>query len=105
MIMTPSNLMESLNNPYRCPPNAISPAAGRGRWRRQKQLIAASLAAALLLLRVSRALGDENDAGYRKSYYLEDDDRIRVSTDLWQFDVGVNDHVRVDGNVVVDAIS
>ncbi len=56
-------------------------------------------------MRISRVLGAEDDIGYRKSYYQEDDNRIKVSTDLWQFDYGLKDNVRVSGEVVVDAIS
>ena len=72
-------------------------------WPRSRLL--ALLFAAMLLLRANRAAGQENDAGYRKSYYLEDDNRIHVSMDTWLFDVGLNEHVRVAGTVVVDAIS
>lgn len=77
----------------------------RRRNRRRARLIALTVAVLLPLLRIQRIFGDESDIGYRKSYYLEDDNRIKVSTDTWQFDVGLNDHVRVTGDVVVDAIS
>ena len=63
------------------------------------------LALVLVLMRVSRALGQENEVGYRKSYYLEDDNRIKVTTDTVQFDVGVMPSVRLSGDVVIDAIS
>jgi Protein of unknown function (DUF3570) len=63
------------------------------------------VALVLPLMRISRSLGDESDIGYRKSYYQEDDNRIHVSTDTWQFDVKMNDTVRFSGDVVVDAIS
>ncbi len=43
--------------------------------------------------------------GYRKSYYQEDDNRINVTTDTLQFDVGLRDNVRLNGDVVIDAIS
>jgi hypothetical protein len=72
---------------------------------RRTRLIAVTMALTLPLLRVSRALGAEDEVGYRKSYYQEDDNRIKVSTDVWQFDVGLKDNVRVSGEVVVDAIS
>ena len=71
------------------------------RGARRKKLLALSLALTLPLLRVSRALGAEDEVGYRKSYYQEDDNRISVSTDVWRFDVGLKDNVRVEGEVVV----
>ena len=75
-------------------------------WTQQRSsLITLTVALALPLLRVGRAFGAEDEAGYRKSYYQEDDNRIHVSTDTWRFDVGLKDHVRVSGEVVVDAIS
>lgn len=79
---------------------AIS-SADRRRHHQRARLLAVTLAVMLIL----RAKGDENEVGYRKSYYLEDDNRIHVSTDTWQFDAGLNDNVRVTGDVVVDAIS
>jgi hypothetical protein len=75
----------------------------RNPWR--TRLIILALAAILLLPPLHLAFGDENDVGYRKSYYQEDDNRIHVSTDTWQYNVGLNDQVRVTGDVVVDAIS
>ena len=77
----------------------------RRRDQRRARMIALTVAVMLPLLRINRAVGDESEIGYRKSYYQEDDNRIHVSTDTWQFDVGLNDHVRLSGNVVVDAIS
>jgi len=68
-------------------------------------MLALSLASILPLLRVSRAVGDEDEVGYRKSYYQEDDNRIHVSTDVWRFDVGLKDNIRASGEVVMDAIS
>ena len=82
----------------------ISQVRHRPKHRRAR-LIALTVAVMLPLLRINRVFGDESEIGYRKSYYLEDDNRIKVSTDTWQFDVGLNDHVRVTGDVVVDAIS
>ncbi len=80
-------------------PAAISPA----RWHSRS--VAIALALALVLARVNRACGDENDLGYRKSFYREDNGRINVNTDTWQYNVGVQDNVRLSGNVVMDAIS
>ncbi len=77
----------------------------RPQVQRRTQLISVILALVLLLMRVSRALGQENEVGYRKSYYVEDDNRIKVTTDTVQFDVGVMPSVRLSGNVVTDAIS
>jgi hypothetical protein len=76
------------------------------RWpQRRTQLISMSVALALPLMRAGRAFGEEDEVGYRKSYYKEDDNRIQVSTDTWRFDVGLKDNIRVEGDVVVDAIS
>lgn len=77
----------------------------RSSGRRRVRMIATGLAIALPLMRISRAWGQEDDAGYRKSFYQEDDNRIKVNTDLWQFDVGLLNNIRLSGNVVVDAIS
>ena len=67
--------------------------------------MAMSVALTLPLLRISRALGQEDEIGYRRSYYQEDDNRISVTTDVVQFDVGLKDNVRLTGNFVIDAIS
>jgi len=67
--------------------------------------MALSVALTLPLLRVSRALGQEDDVGYRRSYYQEDDNRMKVTTDTAQFDVSLMDNVRLSGDVVIDAIS
>ena len=79
--------------------------ANFNRTQQRSSLIALTVALALALLRVGRVFGAEDEVGYRKSYYQEDDNRIHVSTDIWRFDVGLKDHVRVSGEVVVDAIS
>jgi hypothetical protein len=81
-------------------------SARRRRWSPWRmRWLAATVGAGLLLLRGNRAAGAEDDVGYRKSYYREDDSRIKVSTDVWQFDVGLRDDIRFNGEVVVDAIS
>jgi hypothetical protein len=67
--------------------------------------MALTLALSLLLLKAGRVLADEDDVGYRKSYYKEDDGRMSVTTDVWQFNVGLHDNIRVNGDVVFDAIS
>jgi len=106
----------------RNPAHSLPPPA---RLRRTR-LVAVTLAFSLLLLRINRVLagdsatqtnstewvmtrlrdlGDDSEVGYRKAYYQEDDNRIHVSTDTWQFDVGLGDTVRAVGDVVVDAIS
>lgn len=67
---------------------------------------ALALALILPLLRVSRVLGQaEDEAGYRRSYYQEDNNRINVTTDTVQFDVGILSNVRLIGSGVLDAIS
>ena len=80
-------------------------ALKRHALQRRSQLASISLALLLPLLRVGRVLGAEDEVGYRKSYYREGDNRISVSTDVWRFDVGLKEAVRVSGEVVVDAIS
>ena len=75
------------------------------RSRRRSRTLALTVAIVLPLLKISRALSEEDDVGYRKAYYREDDSRIRVSTDTWQFNAGIKDNIRVSGEVVVDAIS
>ncbi len=82
----------------------FSPAR-RLRVPRRAQWMAVSMALILPLLRVNRSFGQEDVAGYRKSYYQEDDNRISVTTDTVQFDVGLRDNLRVNGDVVIDAIS
>jgi hypothetical protein len=59
----------------------------------------------LLLWRVSRAGAQEDQAGFRQEWYREDDDRVRVNTQSFLFDVGLSSKVRLNGNVVLDAIS
>ncbi len=84
------------------------PVATTNRQRpgpRRKQLLALTVAIALPLMKISRALGEENDVGYRKGYYREDDGRMRISTDTWQFNLGIKDNIRVNGEVIVDGIS
>lgn len=77
----------------------------RLRVHRRARWLAVTLALVLVLVRLSRALGQENEVGYRKSYYLEDDNRISVTTDSVQFDLGLRPNVRLSGDVVTDAIS
>jgi Protein of unknown function (DUF3570) len=48
---------------------------------------------------------DEDYAGFRHELYQEDDDRMSITTDSVGWDIGVNDHVRVNGQLVRDAIS
>ena len=98
-------IMEIISIKFQRRRDDVLPAVKLRRLHGRTRLIAVSFALILPLLRVSRVLGAEDEAGYRKSYYLEDDNRIKVSTDVWQFDVGIKDNVRVSGEVVVDAIS
>lgn len=79
--------------------------AKRRQIRRRTRLIAISFALTLLLLRVSRVMGTEDEVGYRRSLYQEDDNRIKVNTDVWNFNVGLKDNIRISGDVVLDAIS
>jgi Protein of unknown function (DUF3570) len=67
---------------------------------------AIALAVVLTFICANCLLGQEEDTvGYRKSFYQEDDNRIRVNTDNWQFDVGLRSNVRVQGEMVWDSIS
>jgi hypothetical protein len=62
--------------------------------------------AAGLAIHVSRSFAQEEDyAGYRHEFYREDDHRMSVDTDTIAFDVGLGAKARLNGAVVVDAIS
>src|SRR5579862_1474289 len=75
-------------------------------FRRDSRRMAVGLALVLPLLRISRASAqDEDTVGYRREFYREDNDRIAVDTDAYQFDVGLGSHVRLNGEAVFDAIS
>ena len=86
-------------------PEAPGSPAKRPRVRRRTRWIAMSAALTLPLLRMSRVLGQEDEVGYRRSYYQEDDNRINVTTDTANFDIGLRDNIRVTGDFVIDAIS
>ncbi len=73
--------------------------------RQRARCIALALALVLTLLRPNRASGQEDDVGYRRSYYQEDDNRITVNTDVIQYNIKLRDNISVDGNVVIDAIT
>jgi len=78
-------------------------AACAGSERRKAALVLAIL---LPLLRLSRVCAqEENEVGYRKEFYREDDHRINVDTDTANFNVNLNSTVSLSGNVVMDAIS
>jgi hypothetical protein len=71
-----------------------------------RRRMALGLALVLPLLRLSRASAqEENTVGYRHEFYREDNNRISVDTDSIHFDVGLGSHVRLNGEVVFDAIS
>jgi Protein of unknown function (DUF3570) len=97
--------MAMTSNQCECSGTETISSLRRHPFQRRRQVLALTVAVALPLLRVSRAFGDENVVGYRKGYYQEDNNRIHVSTDTWQFDVGLRDNIRVSGEVVVDSIS
>jgi len=91
-------------------PHPNQPKAGALRLkprlqRRQHARVLSLLVGLWLILYICRASADENVVGYRKSYYLEDDNRIHVSTDSWLFDAALTGNISVTGDVVVDAIS
>ncbi|HXC34448.1 MAG TPA: DUF3570 domain-containing protein [Candidatus Acidoferrales bacterium] len=48
---------------------------------------------------------DEDYTGFRHELYQEDNDRMSVTTDSVGWDIGLNDHVRINGQLVRDAIS
>jgi hypothetical protein len=57
-------------------------------------------------LRLSRLFAqEENQTGYRHEWYVEDNDRMRIDTDSVNFNWGLQEHVRVSGLLVYDAIS
>ena len=58
-----------------------------------------------LLTKTIRSFGQEDDAQYRKEFYREDNHRMSVDTDTGYFDMGLGSHVRLQGQVVFDAIS
>ena len=71
-----------------------------------RKRMAIRLAALLPLLRLSRAgAQEENNVGYRREIYRENDDRIKVNTDSFHLDFKLSDALRVKGEVVLDAIS
>lgn len=94
-----------LNHDGLTAPGGSLTAAKVCRAPRRTRLIAVTVAMTLPLLRVGRVFGEENEVGYRKSYYEENDNRISVSTDVWSFNVGLKDNIRVSGEIVVDAIT
>jgi hypothetical protein len=73
--------------------------------RRGRKWVTQWTVVVLLLWRVSRAGAQEDQAGFRQEWYQEDDDRVRVNTQSFLFDVGLSSKVRLNGNVVLDAIS
>jgi hypothetical protein len=58
-----------------------------------------------LVLKTWTSFGQENYAGYRHEYYLEDNHRMDINTDSAAFDVGLGEHLRLTGLLVQDAIS
>ena len=60
---------------------------------------------AMLLFKTLRCQADEDYIGYRREFYREDGARMSIDTDTAGWDVGLNNHVRVTGNFVNDAIS
>ena len=67
--------------------------------------LALGLALVLLMLRITRAVADEDSIGYRREYYREDNDRIKVDTDSAHIDVGLGAKLRVNIDMVMDTIS
>jgi hypothetical protein len=84
-------------------PLTHNPAAVRVHLRRYR--LALAFAVILFLLRITRANADENTAGYRREWYIEDNDRIKVETDTFNFDTALGPKVRANGLMVFDSIS
>lgn len=59
-----------------------------------------------LVLNTRRLLANDDDTlGYLHEFYREDDHRMTIDTDSIRFDLGLGEHVRLDGLFVNDAIS
>jgi hypothetical protein len=71
----------------------------------RRHCLSLALALVLVLTRVSRALGQESDLGYRHEFYREDGDRMSIDTDSFLLDAKITSHVRVTGTYVIDSIS
>jgi hypothetical protein len=63
------------------------------------------LSAALVIRASCSFAQEENYVGYRHEFYREDDNRMSIDTDTAGIDVGLGEHVRLNGQVVQDAIS
>jgi hypothetical protein len=72
---------------------------------KRKSSLAAFFLCAALLTKTIRSFAQEDDAQYRKEFYREDANRMSVDTDTGYFDIGLGSHVRLQGQVVFDAIS
>jgi hypothetical protein len=68
-------------------------------------VIALIVALILPTMRMSRAVGVDDEAGYQYDYYKEDAGRMAVSTSQFDWDIGLDEHVRVTGSAVIDSIS
>ena len=71
----------------------------------RRHFLSMALALVLVLTRVSRALGQESDLGYRHEFYREDGDRMSIYTDSFLLDAKLNSHLRLTGTFVIDSIS
>src|SRR5581483_7153490 len=70
------------------------------------QALAPAVVFSWWFLSMSRAgAQEESTIGYRHEFYREDDHRIEVATESVLFDVGLRSNLRLNGNMVVDAIS
>ena len=67
--------------------------------------LAIALALVLLAARVSRALGQDSDVGYRHEFYREDGDRMSIDTDSFLVDAAINSCLRLNATYVIDSIS
>ncbi len=70
-----------------------------------RDMLTLLLVVALIAGRIGRASAAENEVGYRREFYREDDNRISVDTDSAFWDVGLSAHVRLRGTYTLDSIS
>jgi hypothetical protein len=72
----------------------------------QKKWVLTLCLCLLLLVKTTKALADNDDQlDYRHEYYIEDNNRMAISTDSAFADVGLGSHFRLTGDYVDDAIS
>jgi hypothetical protein len=71
----------------------------------RQQCASLTVALVLMVARMGRASGEEDQFGYRREMYREDGDRMSIDTDSLLLDVGLGSQLRVKGSFVIDTIS